>query len=116
MHSNRIARTTAKAPGPLRAFFLRIRNKCGHQVAAVAVAPKLAMLIWYTLTKQEDYLVGEAALVAAKQRQLALKAGAPNERGVGRRGSAYAYNVRNCATGRRLIRGGRCEPHPLGKE
>ncbi|ESY30768.1 hypothetical protein X747_31985 [Mesorhizobium sp. LNJC384A00] len=33
-------------------------------------------------------------MVAAKQRQLALKAGAPNERGVGRRGSAYAYNVK----------------------
>ncbi|TIO11885.1 MAG: hypothetical protein E5X86_35560 [Mesorhizobium sp.] len=30
----------------------------------------------------------------AKQRQLALKAGAPNERGVGRRGAAYAYNVK----------------------
>ncbi|SJM34505.1 hypothetical protein [Mesorhizobium delmotii] len=40
--------------GPLRAFFLRIRNKRGHQVAAVAVARKLAMLIWHMLTKQED--------------------------------------------------------------
>ncbi|WP_342210995.1 hypothetical protein [Mesorhizobium delmotii] len=33
-------------------------------------------------------------MVAAKQRQLALKAGAANERGVGHRGSAYAYNVK----------------------
>ncbi|WP_287371187.1 hypothetical protein [Mesorhizobium sp.] len=32
--------------------------------------------------------------MAAKQRQLALKAGAPGERGFGRRGSAYAYNVK----------------------
>ncbi|WP_348626504.1 transposase [Mesorhizobium sp. LNJC384A00] len=38
----------AKAPGPLRAFFLRIRNKRGHQVAAVAVARKLAVLIWHS--------------------------------------------------------------------
>ncbi|WP_352594467.1 transposase [Mesorhizobium sp. M0633] len=84
----------AKPPGPLRAFFLRIRNKRGHQVAAVAVARKLAVLIWHLLTKGQDYFWARPALVAAKQRQLALKAGAPGERGVGRRGSAYAYNVK----------------------
>ncbi|MER8603324.1 transposase, partial [Mesorhizobium sp. M1233] len=84
----------AKAPRPLRAFFLRIRNKRGHQVAAVAVARKLAVLIWHLLTKEQDYFWARPALVAAKQRQLALKAGAPGERGVGRRGSAYAYNVK----------------------
>ncbi|WP_202303118.1 MULTISPECIES: IS110 family transposase [unclassified Mesorhizobium] len=77
-----------------RAFFLRIRNKRGHQVAAVAVARKLAVLIWHLLTKEQDYFWARPALVAAKQRQLALKAGAPGERGVGRRGSAYAYNVK----------------------
>lgn len=33
----------SKAPGPLRAFFLRIRARRGHQVAAVAVARKLAV-------------------------------------------------------------------------
>lgn len=84
----------AKAPGPLRAFFLRIRSKRGHQVAAVAVARKLAVLIWHLLTKEQDYFWVRPALVAAKQRQLALKAGAPSERGVGRRGAAYAYNVK----------------------
>lgn len=84
----------AKAPGPLRAFFLRIRGKRGHQIAAVAVARKLAALIWHMLTKEQDYLWVRPALVAAKQRQLALKAGAPNERGVGRRGPAYAYNIK----------------------
>ncbi|MCF6098512.1 transposase [Mesorhizobium muleiense] len=84
----------AKAPGPLRAFFLCIRNKRGHQVAAVAVARKLAVLVWHLLTKEQDYFWARPALVAAKQRQLALKAGAPGERGVGRRGSAYAYNVK----------------------
>jgi transposase len=84
----------AKAPGPLRAFFLRIRAKRGHQIAAVAVARKLAVLIWHMLTKQQDYFWLRPGLVAAKQRQFALKAGAPNERGAGRRGSAYAYNVK----------------------
>jgi transposase len=32
----------AKAPGPLHAFFVRIRAKRGHQIAAVALARKLA--------------------------------------------------------------------------
>ncbi|HEV2901030.1 MAG TPA: transposase [Pseudaminobacter sp.] len=41
----------AKAPGPLRGFFLRIRSKRGHQVAAVAVARKLAVLIWHLLKR-----------------------------------------------------------------
>lgn len=84
----------AKAPGPLRAFFLRIRNRRGHQVAAVATARKLVVLIWHLLTKEQDYLWLRPSLVAAKRRQLALKAGAPSEKGKGRRGSAYAYNLK----------------------
>jgi transposase len=84
----------AKAPGPLRAFFLRIRNRRGHQVAAVATARKLAVLIWHLLTKGQDYVWLRPSLVAAKRRQLALRAGAPSEKGKGRRGSAYAYNLK----------------------
>ncbi len=42
----------AKAPGPLHAFFVRIRAKRGHQIAAVAVARKLAVLCWHVLTKE----------------------------------------------------------------
>jgi transposase len=84
----------AKATGPLRAFFLRIRNRRGHQIAAVATARKLAVLIWHLLAKEEDYLWLRPALVAAKQRQLELQAGSVRLRGVGRRGSAYAYNVK----------------------
>ena len=39
----------------LRAFFLRIRSRRGHQIAAVAVARKLAALCWHLLTKGADY-------------------------------------------------------------
>ena len=45
----------SKAPGPLRSFFLRIRARRGHQVAAVAVARKLAVLCRHLLTKYADY-------------------------------------------------------------
>jgi transposase len=48
--------SAAKAPGPLHAFFVRIRAKRGHQIAAVAVARKLAVLCWHVLTKEQDYL------------------------------------------------------------
>ena len=45
----------AKAPGPLHAFFVRIRAKRDHQIAAVAVA-RAPVLCWHLLTKDEDYL------------------------------------------------------------
>jgi hypothetical protein len=42
-------------PGPLRAFFMRIRSKRGKSVAAVATARKLAVIVWHMLSKDEDY-------------------------------------------------------------
>jgi transposase len=87
----------AKAAGPLRAFFIRIRARRGHQVAAVAVARKLAVLCWHLLTKQSDYLWARPALVASKKRSLELQAGQPAKKG-NRRGSAYAYNVKALRT------------------
>ncbi len=83
----------AKTPGPLHAFFVRIRARRGHQVAAVAVARKLAVLCWHMLTKEEDYLWARPALVANKMRAMELQAGRPQQKG-NRRGPAYAYNVK----------------------
>ena len=83
----------SKAPGPLRAFFLRIRARRGHQVAAVAVARKLAVLCWHLLTKEADYLWQRPALVANKVRAMELQAGQPAKKG-NKRGPAYAYNVK----------------------
>jgi transposase len=83
----------AKAPGPLRSFFLRIRARRGHQVAAVAVARKVAVLCWHLLTKDVDYQWARPALVASKVRAMELQAGQPAVKG-NRRGAAYAYNVK----------------------
>ena len=83
----------AKAPGPLHAFFVRIRAKRGHQVAALAVARKLAVLCWHVLTKEHDYLWARPALVANKMRALQLQAGLPQKKG-NQRGPAHAYNVK----------------------
>ena len=83
----------AKAPGPLRAFFLRIRARRGHQIAAVAVARKLDVLCWHLLTKSADYQWARPALVASKLRAMELQAGQPARKG-NKRGPAYAYNVK----------------------
>jgi transposase len=83
----------ARAPGPLRAFFLRLRAKRGQHVAAVATARKLAILIWHLLTKNESYLLARPALHARKLRDLELKAGHKPERG--QKGAAHAYNIRS---------------------
>ena len=83
----------AKAPGPLRAFFIRIRARRGHQIAAVAVARKLAALCWHMLTKGEDYRWARPSLVAHKLRTMELAAGKPQKKG-NKRGAAYAYNVK----------------------
>jgi transposase len=83
----------AKAPGPLHAFFVRIRARRGHQVAAVATARKMAVLVWHLLTKEADYLWARPALVAQKVRALELQAGRPARKG-NKRGSTYAYNVK----------------------
>jgi transposase len=83
----------AKAPGPLHAFFVRIRARRGHQVAAVATARKMAVLVWHLLTKKADYLWARPALVAHKVRALELQAGRPMKKG-NQRGPAYAYNIK----------------------
>lgn len=83
----------AKAPGPMHAFFVRIRARRGHQVAAVAVARKLTVLCWHLLTKEKDYLWARPSLVAHKMRAMELQAGNPQKKG-NSRGPAYAYNVK----------------------
>lgn len=45
-----------RAPGPMRALYARVRKLRGHNVAVVAVARKLAELIWHLLTKNREYL------------------------------------------------------------
>jgi hypothetical protein len=59
--------------------------------AAVAVARKLAVLIWHMLTKGEDYAWGRPLLMARKLRNLELAAGPAAK--PGKRGSAYEYGI-----------------------
>jgi len=83
--------SASKAPGPLRAFYQRVRARRGMQVAAVATARKLAVLCWHLIIKGEDYAFALPSLIAHKQRKLELRAGAPPARG--RKGQAARYSL-----------------------
>ncbi len=76
--------SVVRQPGPLHAFYQRIRARRGHQVAVVAAARKLACLFWCMLTRGEDYAFQQPSLTRKKVRRLELQAGA--ERGMVKRG------------------------------
>jgi transposase len=73
--------SVVRQPGPLHAFYQRIRARRGHQVAVVAAARKLACLFWCMLTRQQDYAYGQPSLTRKKLRRLELQAGAPRYQG-----------------------------------
>ena len=72
--------SSAKSPGPLRAFAQRTAARRGRHIATVAVARKLAVLAWTLLTRGEDYAFARPSLVRRKTRRLELIAGAPRRR------------------------------------
>jgi transposase len=75
------ARSVTQQPGPLHAFYERIRARKGHNAAVVAVARKLAVLFWCMLTREEDYAHQQPSLTAQKLRRLEVRAGAPTLEG-----------------------------------
>src|SRR5512132_680423 len=68
-------------PGPLHAFFERVRARRGPQIAATATARKLVVLFWHLLTREEDYAFARPAMTRNKVRALELLAGAPPQKG-----------------------------------
>jgi transposase len=75
-----------RQPGPLRAFYERVRARRGGQVAAVATARKMASLFWCLLVRQQDYAFTQPSLTAKKIRALELITGAPSRKGQVRAG------------------------------
>ena len=76
-----VAWKVTQTPGPLRAFFERVRARRGPQIAATATARKLAVLFWHLLTREQDYAFARPAMTRNKIRQLELLAGAPPQKG-----------------------------------
>jgi hypothetical protein len=73
--------SVVQQPGPLRAFYERIRARRGSKVAVVACARKLAVLFWCILLRGEDYAHSQPSLTAKKLRLLEIRAGAPTMKG-----------------------------------
>ena len=63
-----------RTPGPLHAFYERLRARRGAQVALVATARKLSVLFWHLLMREEDYAFERPSLTRRKLRGLELKA------------------------------------------
>jgi transposase len=83
----------AKTPGPLRAFYERIRARRGMQIAVVATARKLTVLCWHMIIRGEDYAFTRPSLTTKKLRALELKAGMPAHRG--KKGTAAGYSLKD---------------------
>jgi len=75
------AQSAIRVPGPLHAFYERVRARRGRAIAIVAVARKLAVVAWHLLTYGTDYKWTPPSLAAHKRRKVELKAGAPSRRG-----------------------------------
>jgi transposase len=87
--------SASRAPGPLRAFFQRIKARRGFQTAVVATAREMTVLAWHLVTKDQDYAFARPSLVSHKRRKLELAAGAPSRRGNYRTpGAAYNHKQR----------------------
>jgi transposase len=69
--------TAVLQPGPMHAFYERIKARRGHGKAIVATARKLAILFWCMLTRGEDYAHQQPSLTRKKLRRLEITAGAP---------------------------------------
>jgi transposase len=109
--------TAARTPGPLRAFFERVRARRGMQIAVVATARKLVCLCWTMIERGEDYAFARQTLTDKKLRALEVRAGMPPRRG--KKGTAAAYSLkevrrRELEPRRRASRGRRALYDPSG--
>jgi transposase len=94
--------SASRAPGPLRAFYRRVKERRGFQIATVATARKMTVLCWYLITNAEDYAFARPSLNAHKRRKLELAAGATSRRGPVR-GVSHDYHVKQLRDQERAI-------------
>jgi transposase len=94
--------SASRAPGPLRAFYKRIKDRRGFQVATVATARKLTVMCWHLVTKDENYAFARPSLNAHKRRKLELAAGATSRRGP-TAGPSHDYNLKQLRDAEKVI-------------
>lgn len=69
------AQHAASHPGPIGAFFRRLRKRKSHNVAVVAVARKLVPIAYLILKNNEPYRYAKPETVRAKLNEVRRKAG-----------------------------------------
>jgi len=69
------AHSAVRSPGPLRAFYQRIRSRRGTKIAICATTRKLLTIAWQLLTKQEPYRYEAPSATRRKVRLLQRAAG-----------------------------------------
>ena len=92
------AQHAASHPGPIGAFFRRLRKRKGHNVAVVAVARKLVTIAFLILKNNEPYRYARPETVRAKLSEVRRKAGEaaprkPRESGPGEEPAAGRLNA-----------------------
>ena len=80
--------SAVRQPGPLHAFYERIRARRGHQVAIVACGRKLACLFWCLLTRSGGLRL-RAAVVDAEEAAPARASPPAPQAGAGRRAAPW---------------------------
>ncbi len=88
------AHDAVRSPGPLAAFHARIADRRGPAVAAVAVARKLAVIIWHLLSRRSEYRFAAPTRLAEKRRRMELAAGAERSRSRARSSRPRAERLR----------------------
>src|SRR4051812_22242178 len=83
--------SAVRNPGPLHAFYQRIRARRGHQIAITAAARTLACLFWVLLLAPRGLRLRPALADRQKLRRLEITAGAP--RWQDRRGIWIAHRL-----------------------
>ena len=97
--------SAVRQPGPIRAFYERIRAGRGYHVAIVACARKLACLFWCLLTREEDYAYAQPSLTKKKLRRLEISAGAQR----------YTQTATGIWAANEAVRRGRARARPPGR-
>jgi hypothetical protein len=87
--------SVVRQPGPLHAFYERLRARRGSQIAVVASARKLACLFWCLLTREEQYAHQQPSLTAKK---LGASSSPPARSATAAKPPGCGQPTRRCAT------------------
>ena len=68
------ANLLVRTPSPLQHWYRKLKKAKGHNIAIVAVARKLVVLVWHILTTGEPYRYAQPALHQAKLARIRIRA------------------------------------------